>query len=232
MDLTINDIDFETLIKTSPPEYVKFNDDPVALSVASYQRWKKFGSRWSELADQTPTDQDRATANDIRKYYGHQITVQGLKGNGHMSSFRRKLGSFLNGTCDLEKKDIGLIYRLPYFYQEDLDIDYVCEQTVSNTNSDRSDMDTVVREFSLIRSIDRSRRSGDFRDYWLTDQNRYAYCISIKMDNPLLQFFDSFVHKPIKMSSLVKWSRIRGAHRNNHVYGKLVNYRLFNDEQV
>ena len=82
---TVNLVEgFEELLKwnksVSPqPAPLVLKDDPVAMAMASYRMWVTAGVRWAELENVTVTGDDRVRANDLRKYYAGQMTVDALK---------------------------------------------------------------------------------------------------------------------------------------------------------
>lgn len=94
---------------------VDFSDDPLAIMCANL---KVSAAPLFEI--QAPiTQEDRAKANAIRKYYSDRFAFAILRGQ-QLSEFRMKLYGFLQGHTKLKKKDLGLLYKLPHFYQEDM----------------------------------------------------------------------------------------------------------------
>jgi hypothetical protein len=125
MNVTVVD-DFnldDWLKQTHKLELLEFKHDPVALAIASYRIWRDTGIRWTDLENTTPLEEDVHRAQQLRKYYAGQMTFDALKGSGLKTEFRRKLYAIATNCHTYTKEDIGLLHRLPYFYEEDLTLD-------------------------------------------------------------------------------------------------------------
>lgn len=179
---------------------VKFKDDPVALSIASYKISQRIpGNRWNDLDEVTATADDHAEAATIRKYYGHQFTMDSLTGKNR-SQFRQKMAAFLAGQHEILRSELGMVYRLPYFYAEDRATERVIDSTVAVSNVDCV-IKTMTAKFTLDQIVLRSRHAGDYYQYWLrSDQDFYPYMISIKSDNPLKSMLESVFQKPVDIT--------------------------------
>ena len=119
------------LIKPQQPKEVPdatFDEDPLALSVTSYLIWKNNPvRRWVPVNEVgRPTPEARELAHEIRKYYLHRGTMKVLQGHTP-TDFQYKMNGFLADIRPLKIDELGLLYRLPYFYQEDLALDRVFE---------------------------------------------------------------------------------------------------------
>jgi hypothetical protein len=202
---------------------VKFNDDPVALSIASYKIGQKNPAlRWNDLDDVTANEDDHAQAAALRKYYGHRFTLDALHGKNR-SQFRRKMASFLMGQHEILRSELGMVYRLPYFYAEDQAIDRVIESTVAVDTVDRV-IKPRTAKFTLEQIVLRSRHAGDFYQYWLrSDQDFYPYMISIKSDNVLKSMLESALRKPVDITCM---AFPKGFHNANRHYFQLANVEL------
>jgi hypothetical protein len=207
----------------SEPNMV-FTEDPVALACASYRAFLETSIRWTDLTDVTVTDQDREQAGQIRKYYSDRILLAAVAAKGEMSEFRRKLYGLLIGQTGLKKRDIGLLYRLPYFYAEDTAMDHVMEQT--ETVSDLIRPQEVAGNFQVIRRIQVSRRSGESVQLWLKkDSSKVPYMIASKLDNPFLTLVESVLKQPTALQAFAHLKHHRG-HYRNRLYYQLSNLEL------
>lgn len=221
---TTFDDDLETAWapKTPEPDMV-FDQDPVALACASYRAFLETSIRWTELNDVTVTDQDREQAEVIRKYYSDRILMAAVATRGEMSDFRRKLYGLLIKQSGIKKCDIGLLYRLPYFYAEDTAMDQVMEQTKSATGPNPR---PVVGNFQVIRRIQVSRRSGETVQLWLQkDSGSVPYMIASKLDNPFLTLVENVLKQPTVLQAIAHLKHHRG-HYRNRLYYQLGNIEL------
>ena len=202
---------------------VKFNDDPVALSIANYKIGQQNSAlRWNDLDDVTATTDDHTQAAALRKYYGHRFTLSALAGK-NCSQFRRKMAAFLMGQHEILRSELGMVYRLPYFYAEDRAIDRVIESTSAVDTVDRF-IKRMTAKFTLDQIVLRSRHVGDYYQYWLrSDQDFYPYVISIKSDNPLKSMLESTFRKPVDTTCMVF---PKGFHHANRHYFELAQMEL------
>ena len=214
---TTFDYDLETAWAPKTPEPdMEFHDDPVALACASYRAFLKSSIRWAELKDVTVTDQDREQAAHIRKYYSDRILLAAVAARGEMSEFRRKLYGLLIGQTGLKKRDVGLLYRLPYFYAEDTAMDQVMEQTESATGPNPR---PVVGKFQVIRRVQVSRRSGESVQLWLKkDSDTVPYMIASKLDNPFLTLVESMLGQTTALQAIAHLKHHRGHYRKRLYY--------------
>jgi hypothetical protein len=216
-DLTIDWDDFKAVFKPEPEPDMTFKDDPVALAWAGYRLYLvNPANRWADFADVEVTAEDRSKAQEIRSYYTGRILMDTMKSKQPMSEFRKKLYGLLIGETGLKKKDIGLLYRLPYFYVEDTDLDQVIAQT--QTASVMFGME-LVGTFTLIKRIQVSRRHGDYVHFWLRHHKRLEpFLIVVKTDNPLLTLLTGILENPVKLSATAHLKTHRGYHRNRQFH--------------
>jgi len=198
--------------RVNPPktELVVFKDDPVALAWASYRRFKDHGSRWVDLDDVTATPEDYEKSAEIRKYYADRIMITMLRSKT-VSEFRRKLYGVVTNTLQLNKADIGLLHRLPYFYEEDLAIDRVVAQTQGITV--QVPAERVTAQFTVLERIFKTRKSGEYTQFWLqSDQHTAPFMLIIKNDNPYFRFVTKILQQPVILSG---WAHSR-SHSGHH----------------
>jgi hypothetical protein len=205
--------DLERLeLKSEEP--VVFKDDPVAMAIAVHRRWKeanRTGDRWADLETVPVTEGDRRVSVELRKYYADRIMLTMLS-NNNISTFRRKLYGVVTNSLSLNKSDIGLLYRLPYFYEEDLALDRVVEQTQSVTR--REPTERVQGRFTVIERIYRSRRSGDYTQLWMTREGSTApYMLTIKADNPYHRLVVNLLEQPRELNAWAHGKYHQGHHR-------------------
>jgi len=111
---------------------------------------------------------------------------------------------------------------LPYFYAEDLDIDYV----VANTTNSReispvpADSQRLVMTFLPLRKIFRSRRSAEVNQYWWTaEAGGIPFEFSVRTDNPLAGMIDGlFEREQVTLQHRVRPTSFRGYHADRWHY--------------
>lgn len=203
----------------SAAQPIVFKDDPVAMAVSVHRCWKASptsGARWADLETATITEEDRLVSEQLRKYYADRIMMTML-GNTKISDFRRKLYGVVSNTMSLEKKDIGLLYRLPYFYDEDLAVDRVMAQTESV--KERVPTERIQSRFTVIERVLRSRRAGDYTQLWMTREgSAEPYMITIKCDNPYHRLVTKLLEQPRELSAWAHVKYHQGYHRGHGYY--------------
>jgi hypothetical protein len=221
---------FETrLMKDPPPKLIALKDDPVVLACAAYRMYQENQRlRWLDFDQVVVWGEDREQAERLKAYYKNQFvetTFKMLKNtnNRGLSPFRRKLYLLANNDLPITDREIGLLYRLPYFYAEDLALDEVMQSTESVAHHVPAHEQTL--NLTLIKKVLRSRTAGESNQYWFKDQsNSHAYMLSVKTDNVLANLFDSMAHKPLEVASTVLCKQMQG--RPKHVYFQLAGPRV------
>lgn len=219
---------FETrLMKDSPPKLLKLPDDPVVLACAAYRMYQENPRhRWLDFEQVVVWQEDREQAEHLKAYYRNQFvetTFKMLKSvnNRSLSSFRRKLYLLATNDLPITDKEIGLLYRLPYFYAEDLALDDIMNTT---TSVEHVPAHKQTLNLTLMKKVLRSRSAGEINQYWFRDaSNSHAYMLPIKTDNILGNFFESIADRPLAVESMVVCKQLQG--RPDHVYFHLAGPR-------
>lgn len=190
-----------------------FRDDPVAMAVAVYRTHCEHparGDRWAKLESAEISAQDRTISAEIRKYYADRIVLSMLR-NKSISAFRRKLYGVVTNSMQLQSNDIGLLYRLPYFYQEDCAVDRVVSATKSAAES--ALVHRIQDKFTVIERVLRSRASGEYSQFWMQGETRTAaFLLSVKCDNPFHRMITAIVQRPVTLSA---WAHVK-MHKGHH----------------
>lgn len=199
-----------------------FTDDPLALSCASYRAWVKSPvNRWASFDTVIVDREDRMMADELRAYYNARYTMLALTGK-QLSEYQHKTASFLAGTHKLTTDELGLLYRLPYFYVEDCAMDRIVSQTVSVPDPYRvhSKIDQVLEP---LEEVFKSRRNGEDYQFWFKTSAGEAAVLELRSGNPLLAMFRSIYKQP---SVTFKVSLSVDKYRGKFLYNKLINPEL------
>jgi hypothetical protein len=147
--------------------------DPVAVTAAAWRLHTTdpdFVSKYPDLFSiAVITDQDRSLAQEIRKYYQDLILMQLLAGQ-KVSEFRRKLYGFLTGRTQLLHEDIGLLYKLPYFYHHDQDLLSVVAQSTS-VQSPQIQLGIEMTLTPLLTTQSHEIQTRGMQYWWLNHNN-------------------------------------------------------------
>jgi hypothetical protein len=207
------------------PLLARFSDDPVALSIQSYLIWKSNPARrWvpvDEVGRVTP--EARAMAQELRTYFLHRNTMKVLQGQTP-TEFQNKMNGLLNDIRLLQQDEMGLLYRLPYFWQEDLALDQVFEGA---THIDVAPAGphlpvwhqvTTHAKLTPIREILKSRKSSDFVQFWFATNDGERCMYAVRADNSLISVFRSlFKQESMQVKAQAMLHRLPGSHiRTNY----------------
>lgn len=193
----------QDLLDSQQFKILDLHEDPVALAWASYRRWRDHGNRWVDLHHLSTEPEDHAKSAEIRRYYADRIMISMLSKH-HISDYRKKLYGVVTNTHQLAASDIGLLYRLPYFYMEDLAIDRVYEQCVT---ADQRPAERIVSKFEVIEQVFQSRRSGEVTQFWLRAHgSNAAYLLPIKTNNPFHRLVSTLFTSTVSLSA---WAHVK-----------------------
>lgn len=216
------DDDFDILLEEKTDRALKkevpdatFEDDPVALSITSYLIWLKNPSRrWVPVTEVgRVTAEAREMAHDLRRYFLHRSTMKVLQGQTP-TEFQYKLNAFLSDIRPLKIDELGLLYRLPYFWQEDLALDQVFEgATQIDLGGPGHYSVTTHTRLTPVREVLKSRKSGDFVQFWFSDTDGHRAVYEVKSDNKLISVFRSLYRQPsLQIKAQAQMQALRGSH--------------------
>lgn len=148
--------------------------DPIAYSCSVYRRWSADPDnypRWMNIQLVDVEDQDLEKASKIRSYYTARLTMRKLR-FGQLSKFGSDLYNLVSGSHNSDKSithQLGMIYKLPYFYAEDQARDALFE-FFQHTQPDLER--NGCYETRILRPVDRIvrfKRPNEIFEYWWRD---------------------------------------------------------------
>lgn len=173
-----------------------FPDDPLALSCASYRLYKNEPQRrFTNIDSVKASQEDRVQAQAIRDYYNQRYTMRVLKGR-QLTEYQQKTAQFLSGLHHLTTEELGLLYKLPYFYEEDLAL----EQVVAKTTSEEYRMPhfSQLTDYTLTPLVEifKSRKGGEFVQFVYQDQNNHAVMIVVRAGDNMVTMLRGLFRQP------------------------------------
>lgn len=208
----------------NPPAKVTLGDDPVALAWGSYQVYIKTNGaqRWYDIGEVTADAECRVKAEEIRKYYRDRIMLQTLSNSWPQSAYRKRLYEILNGPTDIHDTDLGLLYRLPYFYVEDTALDRAIEQTnpvIDPAKSSTLIGEEIVAEYTLLERVLQSRKRQETVQFWLkSSANTNLHMVACLSSNPMLPLLESVLKRPVALKAWAFGKIHRGYHHDKHYF--------------
>ena len=229
---TLIEVDNEWIASVLDPKEsptVKFKDDPLALSCASYREWRDHpitSGRWKDFETVVASPEDRLLAAEIRRYYIGRYTMSRLRGK-EFTKFQELMLGFLTDSKPLRKDQVGMLYRLPYFYAEDQELETLFS-TAKSIDTERfpTHQCTIIAGLKPVKEILRSRKSADYCQFWFKDEHNQLLLLDIKSDNTLIKLFRNLFAKPeLKVKATAVKNRPIGWANQVH-YWKMVNLEL------
>ena len=165
----------------------QFNIDPLAYVVKwhkedfrSVLKYGTIGELLGKLArykKEMPalfdvSDDELAAADAIRSYYKCKLVNLGLRGE-KLTPFRRRMYEVITKDRSIKKSQIGILYRLPGFYQEDMFMDGILENSKSISKTDFGQ--SIDDRFEYLGNVARSTRHTKQLRFWFRNsQNQLA----------------------------------------------------------
>jgi hypothetical protein len=183
------------LDKAQSPKAI-FSDDPLALSCASYRIYKEEPARrFTNIDLVEATQEDRVRAQAIRDYYNQRYTMRVLKG-GQLTEYQQKAAQFLSGLHHLTTEELGLLYKLPYFYEEDCALEQVVATTVSVEFQLPHLSQLTDYTLTPVVEILKSRKGGELVEFVYQDQRNHAVIIVVRASDNMVHMLRGLFRQP------------------------------------
>ncbi len=204
--LTIDNTDTDALAELfaeKPAKIIQFEDDRIALSCASYRLGQAGYGQYHDFDMLKSEPEDRQQALNIRNYYRAKITWQMLKNTNErrpVTEFRRKLMGIIENNYDITQSDLGILYRIPYFYQEDTEHDAIFAD-LPQYEIIRTLGKNIEETFVLMQQVSVMRKARDTVQYWLRAEKTIVPCMAvIDSRNMLKPLLDSVLSRgPVRL---------------------------------
>jgi hypothetical protein len=146
------------------------------------------------------TEEDRILARKIRDYYSKKIMMLKLK-QKTLTKYREDLNVFVHSDGKkFTQEVIGMVYRLPEFYENDILLDKIFADKVKIVKKCHSSRQTKVLTYIDTSVINNSRSKS--LDYWFVDEDNQVVNINLAQDNPLVDIWEDIIREPIKLNAI------------------------------
>ena len=129
------------------------------------------------------------------------------------------MNGLLHDIRPLQHDELGLLYRLPYFWQEDLALDQVFEGatdidvTPAGPHLPAWRIVTTHARLTPVREVLKSRKSGDFVQFWFSTHDGERCMYAVRADNTLISLFRSLFKKEfMQVKATAMLHRLPGSH--------------------
>ena len=198
------------------PEHKNFEHDPLALSWACYRRSvaDNVSAYFPDLSSVTPIAEDFAKAEESRAFYRDRIMFDKIR-YSTVSRFRNDLYVMLS-TGQITSENIGMLYKIPYFYTEDTAKQNLKQIFHGHEIKKQHGLfnGAVAMDLTLMpkAKVRRFRRSNDILEFWLADQRNRPYMTMVAKNNPLLKLWESVFKTPCL--DVRAYAGVRAKHHN------------------
>lgn len=190
--------------ESTPELSYKFTTDPLLISCTLYrmiQDAKAEGKftyhNWSlnEHSDKIVskiTDQDRVFAESLKSYYMSKLLMAKLRGDD-FTKFKTDLMQYLHDSPNtLTSRFIGMVYKLPYFYEYDMKLVEIFggeHKDLSNARDrDRSDI-----TLTFIAKADNGQKRARHYEYWFKDDSGTRILLEVEKHNPVRNLWEQSI---------------------------------------
>lgn len=174
-----------------------------------------------ELLD--PDNESIELAKEIRNYYHNKISYRTFMTEREPSTFYGLVNEFFNmpiGT--FTEHHVGVIVKLPEFYEEDLEYDYL-EETYTSHDDLKDGVKDLRLFFERCTVLRRGKRR--YRMYWLTTENKkHLYVLPVEHRNYLTPFIDKAIKSTVNITGYVNKYRLHP--QSNFQVGRITEYYL------
>jgi len=193
---------FTDMEKSKAPDTIReYPEDILTLSCCLQRtaQGKEPGARFNRSLSnpdlpQLVTDLDRMKSENIRRYYSEKLIMLTLQGR-ELTKYRKDLQKFLHGNFkNVPDSLVGIVYRLPYFYDYDRQVDDIFESSYFKNNRLPDMREVKERDLTFLKKIENQRRNVDNVEYWFQDSQLNKVMFSVKADNPLLELLDRYIN--------------------------------------
>ncbi len=141
-------------------------------------------------------DQYVEMAEQVRNYYKAKLVQLSLSGKT-LSAFRTKLYQVICNPKEIDKQHIGILCRLPDFYQEDIAMDNILAQTKPVDTSRIYTITKISDQYEFVGATQRKIKTGSQRKYWFKNPQGELATLWVEMYSPAIPILN-MVLKPGK----------------------------------
>lgn len=192
-------------------EVFESEEDFLALSVAWHRLRKERETgmlRLNLISSLTDSElyknvkqEDRERANVIRDFFQKKFLMLALK-NIPLTQFRKDLQDYVNGNSKIvQENKLPLIYRLPEFYDYDVEFDSVKRDfnfqidEFKNIGRIRAS-GKVIKKLYPIKMLTKNTKRMKYHEYWMYTDTRDLVVMVLELKNSLQHLWDREFAKP------------------------------------
>ncbi len=135
------------------------------------------------------TDQDRVFAESVKSYYMSKLLMAKLRGDD-FTKFKTDLMQYLhNSPNTLTSRFVGMVYKLPYFYEYDM-------QLIEIFGGEHKDLGTARQRdrediaLTFIAKADNGQKRSRHYEYWFKDDSDTRILLEVEKHNPVRNLWE------------------------------------------
>ena len=144
----------------------------------------------------TPSEGHIELAQTIRKFYRDRIMMRRLSGRT-TSHFQNKVYQFATSETPnrIDVDAMGLMIKLPEFYEYDRKIDYLHENynTKESKKAGNILLDEETRSLTLVEHTKRRTKDTKDHEFWFSDDGKRLHKVTVEIANPLVHLFERYI---------------------------------------
>lgn len=139
------------------------------------------------------TDQDRIFAESLVSYYKSKLIIAKLRGD-HFTKFKTDLLQYLNDSpTRITSKFVGMIYKLPYFYQYDMHLVEIFSGGQVDLEKAPNHLDRQDINLSFISKADNGQKRARHYEYWFKNKNNIRFLVEVEKHNPIRPLWEKAI---------------------------------------
>jgi hypothetical protein len=133
----------------------------------------------------------------------------------------------IESTYQITQSDLGILYRIPYFYQEDTAHDAIFAD-LPNYEIIRTLGENIEETFVLMQQVPVMRKARDTVQYWLRAEKTIVPCMTvIDSKNMLKPLLDSVLNRgPVQLRANWHPKLLWGGQGQDRMYYQLARIEL------
>lgn len=150
----------------------------------------------NQMLTSTVEDHYVAMAEQVRNYYKAKLVQLSLSGKT-LSAFRTKLYQVICNPKEINKEHVGILCRLPDFYQEDIAMDNILEQTKPVDTNTIYLASEISEQYEFVGVTQRKIKTGSQQKYWFKNSQNELATLWVELSSPSIPILN-MVLKPGK----------------------------------
>lgn len=150
-------------------------------------------------------------AEQVRNYYKAKLVQLSLSGKT-LSAFRTKLYQVICNPKEINKEHIGILCRLPDFYQEDVAMDNILDQADSVDPNKMYVASEISDQYEFVGVTQRKIKTGSQQKYWFKNSQGELATLWVELSSPSIPILNMVLKpgKKFNITSLPVLADLRG----------------------